>query len=218
LTEFDPCNTIIVLREKENKMKEKRLFQFVGLLILTSILLAAFLVPQTSVNAKSELVGFTFVNKSDRLASLRLYGNGQFYYFLLFPGESKYYTPVRGEYDVTFYSCGQYVNKELDLTKKITLVVPQCGTVAHNGIPPAGVIDGGKIIKLVKVTFENDTDRYMKVILEGPSTYVFTFNTDQEKTYTISKGDYDYTLYGCGGSFTGSFYAHHNKVMTFKCP
>jgi hypothetical protein len=186
--------------------------------ILASMILAAFFVPQQTVQAKSELVGFTFTNNSDRLASLRLYGNGQFYYFLLFPGESKYYTPVRGEYDMTFYSCGQYVNKEIDLTKIKTLVVPECGTVAYNNKPTAGVIDGGKILKLVKVTFENETDNYMKAILEGPATYVFSFSKDQEKTYTISKGEYTYTLYGCGGSFSSSFYASHNKVMTFKCP
>jgi len=199
-------------------MKENKLYKLVAFMILASMLLAAFLVPQQAVQAKSELVGFTFKNNSDRLTSLRLYGNGQFYYFLLFPGESKYYTPVRGEYDMTFYSCGQYVNKSIDLTKKYTLIVPPCGMVAHNGKPPSGVIDGGKIIKLVKVIFENETDNYMKVILEGPATYVFTFGKDQEKTYTISKGDYTYKLYGCGGSFSGSFYAHHNKVMTFKCP
>jgi hypothetical protein len=199
-------------------MKENNLYKLIAFIVLASMLLVVFLIPQQTVQAKSELVGFTFTNKSDRLASLRLYGNGQFYYFLLFPGQSKYYTPVRGEYDVTFYSCGQYVNKELDLSKKSTLVVPPCGTVAYNGQAPAGTVDGGKILKLVKVTFENETDNYMKAILQGLGTYVFSFNDDQEKTYTISKGDYTYTLYGCGGSFTGSFYAHHNKVMTFKCP
>jgi hypothetical protein len=200
------------------KMNKPTFYKILVVILFASMIVSAFLVPIHAVQAKSELVGFSFTNNSDRLASLRLYGNGQFYYFLLYPGESKYYTPVRGEYDVTFYSCGQYVNRELDLTKKTALVVPPCGLVAYNGNPPAGTIDGGKIIKLVKVTFKNDTERYMKVILEGPATYVFTFGTDQEKTYTISKGTYDYTLYGCGGSFTGSFYAHHNKVMTFKCP
>jgi hypothetical protein len=204
--------------EKETKMKKEKIFKFVALLILMSMMLTAFLIPHQDVQAKSTLVGFTFINKSDRLASLRLYGNGQFYYFLLFPGESKYYTPVRGEYDVTFFSCGQYVNRELDLTKQYTLVVPPCGTVAYNKKPPAGVVDGGKILKLVKVTFENETEGYMKVILQGPATYVFSFNKDQDKTYTISKGEYTYTLYGCRGSFNGSFYARHNKVMTFKCP
>lgn len=199
-------------------MKKNSLYKLFAFVILTSMLFAVFLVPQQTVQAKSELVGFTFTNKSDRLASLRLYGNGQFYYFLLFPGESKYFTPVRGEYDATYFSCGQYVNQEIDLSKKYTLVVPPCGTVAYTGTAPAGVVDGGKILKLVKVTFENETDNYMKVILQGPATYVFTFNKDQEKTYTISKGDYFYTLYGCGGSFTGSFYAHSHKVMTFKCP
>ena len=199
-------------------MKENKIFKLVMSVILVSMMLAAFFVPQQIVQAKSELVGFTFTNNSDRLASLRLYGNGQFYYFLLFPGESKYYTPVRGEYDMTFYSCGQYVNKEIDLTKITTLVVPACGTVAYNNKPAAGVIDGGKILKLVRVTFENETDNYMKAILEGPATYVFSFAKDQEKTYTISKGEYTYTLYGCGGSFSKTFYASQDKVMTFKCP
>ena len=181
-------------------MKENNIFKLMLSVILASMLLAAFFVPQQSVQAKSELVGFTFTNNSDRLASLRLYGNGQFYYFLLFPGESKYYTPVRGEYDMTFYSCGQYVNREIDLTKIKTLVVPACGTVAYNN------------------TFENETDNYMKAILQGPATYVFSFAKDQEKTYTISKGEYTYTLYGCGGSFSKTFHATQDKVVTFKCP
>ena len=200
-------------------MKTLKLYKLISFLILASMLLAAFLVPQQIAQAKSELVGFTFTNDSDKLASLRLYGNGEFYYFLLFPGESKYYTPVRGEYDVTFFSCGLYVNKELDLTKQTKLVVPACGTLAHhNKKTPAGVIDGGQVIKLVKVTFENETNGYMKVILQGPATYVFTFNKGESKTYTISKGEYEYKVYGCGGSFTKNFYAHHNKVMDFKCP
>ena len=80
------------------------------------------------------------------------------------------------------------------------------------------VIDGGMILKLVKVTFVNDTERYMKVIMTGPATYVFSFNKDEEKTYTISKGEYDYTVYGCGGSFKGTFYAQADKVKEFKCP
>jgi len=201
-------------------MKNHTLYKLVAFMILASMMLAAFAVPQQAVQAKSELVGFRFVNKSDKLASLRLYGEeGVFYYFLLRPGESKYYTPVRGVYDMSFFSCGQYTNKELDLTKQYTLVVPPCGFKAYsNKDYHPGVIDGGAIIKLVKITFENETDRYMKVILYGPSTYVFTFNTDQSKTYTISKGDYTYTVYGCGGTFYGSLYAHEGKVYGFKCP
>jgi hypothetical protein len=107
----------------------------------------------------------------------------------------------------------------LDLTKHYTFVVPPCGFKAYNAKDyHPSVIDGGEIIKLVKVTFENSTDKYLKVILYGPSTYVFTFNEDQSKTYTISKGDYTYTAYGCGGTFYGSFYAHHGKVFDIKCP
>ncbi|HBX69189.1 MAG TPA: hypothetical protein DEH25_07360 [Chloroflexi bacterium] len=200
-------------------MTKLQLNKIVSFLLLASMMLAVFAIPQQVAQAgQPDLVGFTFVNKSDKLASLRLYGNDQFYYFLLKPGEAKYFTPVRGEYRMSFYSCGMYVNKTLDLTKQVKLVVPACGTVAYNGPTPPKVIDGGKIIKLVKVTLENATDRYMKVVLTGPATYVFTFNKDQDKTYTISKGDYNYTVYGCGGSFTGTFYAYANKVFKFKCP
>jgi len=199
-------------------MTKLHLNKIVSLLILASMLLAVFAVPQQIAHAEQDLVGFTFSNKSEKIASLRLYGNGQFYYFFLNPGETKYYTPVRGEYKMSFFSCGQYVNKPLDLTKQYKLVVPPCGTVAYNGKTPAKVIDGGKILKLVKVTFVNDTERYMKVIMTGPATYVFSFNKDEEKTYTISKGEYDYTVYGCGGSFKGTFYAQADKVKEFKCP
>jgi hypothetical protein len=199
-------------------MTKLHLNKIVSFLILASMMLAAFVVPQQVVQAAQDLVGFTFSNQSDKIASLRLYGNDQFYYFFLKPGETKYYTPVRGEYKMSFFSCGQYVNKPLDLTKQYKLVVPPCGTVAYNGKAPAKVIDGGKILKLVKVTFVNDTERYMKVIMTGPATYVFSFNKDEEKTYTISKGEYDYTVYGCGGSFKGTFYAQADKVKEFKCP
>ncbi len=200
-------------------MKTFKLYKLISFIILASMLLAAFLVPQQIAQAKSDLVGFTFTNDSARLASLRLYGNGEFYYFLLYPGQSKYFTPVRGVYDATFFSCGQYVNQELDLTKHTKMIVPACGTHAHNTKnPPPGVIDGGKVIRLVKVTFENETNGYMKVILQGPATYVFTFNKGESKTYTISKGEYEYKVYGCGGSFTKHFYATHNKVKEFTCP
>ncbi len=202
-------------------MMKLHLNKIVSFLILASMLLAAFVVPQQTVRASEpDLVRFTFSNKSEKLASLRLYGDdGQFYYFLLRPGETKVYTPVRGEYKMSFFSCGQYVNKTLDLTKHTRLVVPPCGTRAYNDKKaPPDLVDGGEVIKLVRVKLVNDTERYMKVILEGPATYVFTFNKDQTKTYTISKGDYNYTVYGCGGSFTGTFYAHALMEFKFKCP
>ena len=201
-------------------MTKLRLTKVVSFLILTSILLAAFVVPQQAVQAaQSNLVRFTFSNKSDKMASLRLYGTNNFYYFLLKPGETKTYTPVRGEYKMSFFSCGQYVNQSLDLTKQTKLIVPPCGTKAFSGKnPPANVVDGGKVLKLVKVKLENKTGAYMKVILSGPASYVFTFNKDQAKTYTITKGEYNYTVYGCGGSFTGTFYASANKIKEFKCP
>ena len=106
-------------------MYTKRVNIILVAVMMATLLLTAF-VPQQAVQAKedapkSELVRFTFVNKSDRLASLRLYGlygNNQFYYFLLMPGEAKTFTPARGEYRSSFYSCALYVNDVMDLSKE----------------------------------------------------------------------------------------------------
>ena len=57
--------------KKETNMKENKIFKLVMSVILASMMLAAFFVPLQTVQAKSELVGFTFTNNSDRLASLR---------------------------------------------------------------------------------------------------------------------------------------------------
>ena len=197
-----------------------RFTKFISFLILAATLLAAFAAPAQLVQAKSALVDFTFVNKSDRIASLRLYGeDGTFYYFLLKPWETKHYTPVRQMYRMTYYSCGTYANEMLDLTKQYTFVVPKCGTHAfgpHNQPPKA--LDGGKIMRLVAVRLVNETDGYMKIILTGPATYVFTFSKGESKDYTIRKGEYHYMIYGCHGSFEGTFTSRAHLVKEFTCP
>ena len=200
-------------------MTRSRFVKNVSFLVLAAILLGVFVIPAQIVQAKSALVDFTFVNQSSRITSLRLYGeDGSFYYFWLRPGESKHYTPVRQMYQMSFYSCGKYVNEPLDLTKIYTLVVPPCGTHAYGPNQPHKTLDGGKILKLVAVTLVNDTGGYMKIILTGPSTYVFTFGYGESKDYTIRKGEYTYTLYGCRGSFVDTFTARAHLVKEFKCP
>ncbi len=200
-------------------MTRSRFVKVTSFLILAAVMLGAFAAPAQVAQAKSALVDFTFVNQSNRIASLRLYGeDGTFYYFWLRPGESKYYTPVRQVYQMSFYSCGTYVNEPLDLTKKYTFVVPPCGTHAYGKNQPPKTLDGGKILKLVAVTLVNDTGNYMKLILTGPATYVFTFGSGESKDYTIRYGEYTYTLYGCHGSFTDTFLARAHLVKEFKCP
>jgi hypothetical protein len=204
--------------EKEILMKNARRFTLLILLALVaSALIAAAPAPAQAGLAKSDLVRLTIINQDKAFVSLRLYGD-QFYYLPVNAGETRIYTPARDVYTATLFSCGVYTTQTLDLTRQYTLVVPACGTKATQGPTEAGTIDAGDLLKLVKVTLVNETGNYMLLILEGPQTYVFSFDKDEERSFTITKGEYTYRQYACGTIFSANFYAHANKVKEFDCP
>ncbi|MEW6717505.1 MAG: hypothetical protein AB1345_08385 [Chloroflexota bacterium] len=180
------------------------------LALISSMLISA-------VPAKSDLVRLTIINNSNRHISLKLVGDN-FYYLTVEPGDTQIFTPMRGIYTATLYSCGISVSQAFDLTKRQTLIVPTCGTKALKSSPKPGMIDGGELLKLVKVTFKNKTFGYMTLIFKGPQTYVFSFAKGDVKSFTIPKGKYTYWLYGCGTILTASFHAEANKVKEFSCP
>ncbi len=185
-----------------------------GLALLA--LVAGAVLPQRTVAAAEDVVRLTINNDGD--GDIWLLLNGPAYYYLHVPvGTTRIYTPKRGVYDYTLYSCGTFVKGELDLTTQKTIDVPACGLKAHTG-EPLNTVDAGKMLNLVDVTFKNKTGRYMLLILEGPSVYVFRFNSGESKEYTIPMGYYSYTLYGCGSTYTGNLYARFHKVKEFTCP
>jgi len=191
-------------------MKKHKILTLV-LFVLVSILLMA-----ASANA-SDVVPLTIKNQSDDLVTLRLDGP-QFYYLTVKPGQTTTFTIVRGEYSQQYYNCGAFVNSTLDLTKKNTIIVPDCGTKAlRNPKQNTTKVDGGRIIKLVKVSFKNTDEVTMILIFEGSGSYVFTLKPGETKTYTITKGSYNITRLGCVYTRVYNYYALHNKVKEFDC-
>lgn len=184
--------------------------------ILTFVVLSIGLVAAAPM-AKSDMVSLKIDNQSNDYVTLRLTGP-QFYFLSVRPNSSAFFTIKRGDYEQRFYSCRIFTNTTLDLTKKNSIVVPPCGEKAFKTGKGGSSIDGGALIKLVKVTFENESDRNLVLILRGPSEYVFFIRSGDEASYTIAKGDYKATQWGCKLFKNFNFYPYANKEKELTCP
>ena len=188
------------------------------ILIILSITLISLLLTAAVPMAQSELVALTINNDSDDYVTFKLQGP-RFYYLTVKPNTSTTFTIFRGDYNQKFYSCGTFVETTFDLTKKYTIYVPACGEKAFNTDKGSGnTVDAGQLIKLVKVSFENESDANLVLILRGPATYVFFIREGETETYTIAKGDYEITQYGCSTIKNLSYYSYANKVKELSCP
>jgi hypothetical protein len=194
-------------------MDKKKLFTILSVLLISLLLMAA------APAARSELVALTISNESNDYVTFKLQGPA--YYFLMVkPGETTTYTIKRGEYTQKFYSCGAFVDTNLDLTKKQSIYVPPCGEKAFSvDKASSNKVDGGQLIKLVKVTFENDTNYNLVLYLSGTSEYVFFIRSGDEVSYTISKTDYyEVTQWGCPTVKHFNYYPFANKETNLTCP
>ncbi|GAB4579444.1 MAG: hypothetical protein Fur0022_21820 [Anaerolineales bacterium] len=191
-------------------LKKYRSIVFMGLVLI--LLISA----TTVAFAKSERVKFTVENNSNKIFTLRMTGPESLY-LVVQPNTTQAFTPLRGEYLVTMYSCGSYADDQLDLTTIKTMVVPACGS---NGPDKSDKkIDASDTIKLVKITIENDaTSSTMVVVMTGPDTFVFSFKAGQKASYTVPRGEYNVTYYACNSSATRPFTAKANKVLELSCP
>lgn len=191
-------------------LKKYRSIAFIGLVLI-------LLVSATSVAfAKSERVKFTVENNSDKVFTLRLTGP-EGLYLVVDANSTEVFTPLRGVYDMTMYSCGAYANDDLDLTTIKTMVVPECGSQGPDKSDTK--IDASDTIKLVKVTIQNkSTTSNMVVVMTGPGTFVFSFKAGEKANYTIPRGDYNVTYYACSSSATRTFTAKANKLLELSCP
>lgn len=204
-------------------MNTKRSFQgliLVNLLILL-LMSAAAPLPNSdllaSSSGKSDLVTLKIVNDSTSYAYLWLDGPA-FYYFAVKPDETKTFTVKRGEYDKEVSYCGAKDSSTIDLTKHTTLIMPVCGANTRQGSSSPHIINITNTIKIVKVTLKNDTTTSVLAIFTGPSTYVFSLAKEEEKDYTIARGNYDVQYYACGKDRIRKFFAYHNRVLKFECP
>lgn len=196
---------------QKTKVKKFWLALLVAMLILAAL-------PSPAL-ASEDLVQFTVENHADRSLSIRLYsqdGTG-IYYMALEPLTTKTMTPMRGIYDYRLSTCGLTVTGTVDLTKFTTWIMPNCG--ATSGTPKAeNTLNLGRtVLKLVKVTLINDTQRSMLLSLSGPTFYIFTIPADGSKVVTILKGFYTWSHSACGFFDTGNLYAWPGKVRLFDC-
>lgn len=206
-------------------MKKNMYFRSLVLLaaLLSLLLTAAAPAPLTSNSAAAlqagDLVRLTVENRTDK--PIKLWLSGPAFYYLTVPAEStEVFTPKRGEYDYSLSACGITVRETIDLSKNGRIIQPICGIGRGLAAPAPNTVNMGVVAKLVKVTFTNDTNGTIMLILTGPATYVFTMAKDEKTDYSVRRGDYDVHLiaYSCPLVTDTTFIARANYKKTFKCP
>ncbi len=204
-------------------MKKVRSLRIIVLasLIVTVLLTAAAPGPATistpAVQARSELVRLTVVNRTESPIFLRLQGPA-FYFLYVNGGESRVFTVKRGEYDSTFTACGVTTSETMDLTRQKKLIMPVCGGRAHAAQRTSTKVDLSEQIRIVSATIVNEADTQVLAILTGAATYVFLLDREAERDVTIAKGDYDVKIYACRAVTTIEFSSYKNSKLALRCP
>ncbi len=205
-------------------MRKKRSSILVAVLACMLVVLftsAAVPVPNSSNQAisagKSSLVGFKVVNNSSGYVYLWLNGP-TFYYFAVKPEETKTFTVMRDEYFVDVSYCGARTSSIVDLSVHTALIMPVCGGRATQAAKSPHVVDVTETIKIVPVTVINEANTKVLAILTGPSTYVFSLQKDEEKDYTIAKGEYNVQYFACGKVGQRTFHANKGSNLKLTCP
>lgn len=195
-------------------MKKLALALMIGVLLLG-------LAPSATLAAPaSDLVRFTVENRDEAGITLRLYatdGSLRGYYLRVEGLSTRIMTPEAGEYTYQLTACGIQVRGTLDLSHNHTWVLPACGNKGGPGTKAPNTSDVSEVVRLVRVELVNKTSTRIQVNINGPWGYVFVIEGKDSKVVTILKGEYDYTLFACGGVYTGHFLGRANKVQEFDC-
>lgn len=196
-------------------------YLFVLVLIFASLLLSAaapapFSALEAASGDEADMVHLTVVNRSDK--PIYIWMEGTAFYYLTVPADStRTFTPLRGDYSYRIRACGLSSKETLDLSKNKTLIMPSCSGGRLSGLN-SNQVDLNKQIKLVRVTIVNDTKTYGLLIMQGPGTYVFRFNPGEKKSFSIGRGEYDYTFYACSKVGKDSLYALSKSKFELSCP
>ncbi|TAK12776.1 MAG: hypothetical protein EPO32_07455 [Anaerolineae bacterium] len=167
--------------------------------------------------AAAPLARLTIENQSDKPVYLWLTSETHTYYLETAAGTTQVWTPEKDEYTYRMLACGANLYGEMDLTQVQRFVVPVCGSKASAEVNDSET-DVARLIKLVRITVENATGARVILALHGPDGYVFSLEKGESKEYTIPRGDYTYTAYGCGTVFLGDLFATAQGKELVKCP
>lgn len=197
-------------------MKKAWTLRTIVILSLVAVFLLSSAAP-TRVQARSELVRLTVINRSSGTVFFSLKGPA-LYYLTVKTGETEVFTVQRGTYTSSITACGITSTDSLDITSHKKLIMPVCGGRAHGAHGAATKVDLSEQIKIVPFTIINDSDTQLLAVLTGAGTYAFLLDKDEERDYTIAKGDYDVKIYACRAVTTIQFSSYKNSKLDLRCP
>jgi hypothetical protein len=211
------CKSRISVTHKREEVAMKHV-QTKAILALLVIVLLAAAFPLGSAAGAGLNATLKIENRSAKPVYLWLSGP-DYYYFSVAANTTATYTPFKGIYEMTLYSCSLYAYETLDLTRQNNqIIVPDCGEKDGPGTNQPNTTDSSDLLRLVAVDLVNETGGSIFLILSGPAPYVFVIPADDTKEVTIPKGVYSYRLWACGKYETGSFLAYANSTKKFDCP
>ena len=190
----------------------KRFCCITFVVFVASLLMAAAPSPAGAPSsAANNAVRLTVTNQSDGKVYLRLEGEPN-YYFTVPGGTTKAFTTDRGEYFYELKACGQTTSGEMDLTIFRNLVVPACGAELQD-------YSNNHMVKLdpsfrpMPFTITNGNPKTVYVTLKGPKTYNFRVAGNTTSVYSVTNGEYTYTLSACEISVVGKIDLTKYQVM-----
>jgi len=199
-------------------MKPLPFFRMLAMLTLAALLLVTSTAFQVQpAQAALRTVTLTIDNRAPSGISLALVGPAK--YYLTVAGESKKaFTVNQGQYTYTIRGCGMTSKSTLDLSRDTLLINPVCGGSIRTIPNDKSKIDLSAVIKVVPVTISSELENNTIVVMTGPSPYVFTMASDQEKAVTIGRGTYTVRYFACGVNLKRTFQAVKGATLYLRCP
>ena len=122
-------------------------------------------------------------------------------YFLSSPIGTTRHVVRKANYTYRYYACGAWQEGEVEVKKNKEFKLPSCASAS------AGT---------VKILVDNDTNGGITINMVGPETYWFNLPTGRSPINVV-KGTYEYTVWGCGTSSTGTIRVKRKMWWDFWC-
>lgn len=161
-------------------------------------------------------VTLTIDNRSSSRVTLTLRGPA-YYFFKVDSEDLQKFSVLRGTYSFVLTGCGMRTTGTLYLKQDTNMINPVCGGKVRTAPKDNSKIDLGARLKVVPVTISSDLEITTKVVLTGPSTYVFFLRPGEDREVTIGRGVYNVNYFACGVILNREFTALKNSVWTLTC-
>ncbi len=113
----------------------------------------------------------------------------------------------KGNYNYSYFACGKQTTKGINLKKTETIKLSCGGSGGKDDDAKKGA---------VKVIIQNNTGGVISLYLVGPETYTFQLPAGKQRINIVA-GNYQYTVWGCGGVSQGSEKLSGGTTWTWWC-